>query len=122
MNLSDYVRIIRNHLDFGPAFIHHRYIPPNVPEYGPESEMPDEIKQVLSRTGIHHFYRHQTEAMAHIRRGENVIIATPTASGKSMIYNLAVLETLLRNKKPRPYISSRSRPWSRTSSRPFPCF
>lgn len=99
MNLSDYVHSIKNHLDFGPAFMYHRYVPPNGPEYGPEPQIQVEIQNTLKKAGIQHFYRHQTEAMEHIRKGENVIIATPTASGKSMIYNLTVLEALLRNKK-----------------------
>ena len=39
--------------------------------------------------------RHQGEALAHIRAGKNLLVATPTASGKTLIYNLPVLEALL---------------------------
>jgi len=38
------------------------------------------------------------ESIGHLRRGSNVLVATPTASGKSLIYNLAVLEEILKNK------------------------
>lgn len=40
-------------------------------------------------------YRHQAEAVERARRGENVVVATPTASGKTMCFNLPVLESLL---------------------------
>ncbi len=97
MKLSEYVHKIKNHPDFGPAFIHHRYIPPNRAQYGPNLDMRPEISQALADIGIKTLYSHQTEALQYIRQGENVMIATPTASGKSMIYNLAVLEALLKD-------------------------
>jgi len=40
-------------------------------------------------------YTHQAEAVERARRGENVVIATPTASGKTMCFNLPVLESVL---------------------------
>jgi DEAD/DEAH box helicase domain-containing protein len=51
--------------------------------------------------GIHPLYRHQAEALEGIRREENVLVATPTASGKSLIYNLAFLEALKRDPEAR---------------------
>jgi len=50
------------------------------------------IQQVLQAAGVQKLYEHQGRAIDRIRHGENVIVATPTASGKSMIYNLPVLE------------------------------
>jgi DEAD/DEAH box helicase domain-containing protein len=48
--------------------------------------------------GITKFYSHQSEAIKYIGQGYNVVIATPTASGKSMIYNLTVLDSILKNR------------------------
>jgi len=48
--------------------------------------------------GLDRLYSHQVEAIEHLRRGANVIVATPTASGKSLIYNITVLEKVLENK------------------------
>ncbi len=45
--------------------------------------------------GFPGFTPHQGEALAHIRAGKNLLVATPTASGKTLIYNLPVLESLL---------------------------
>jgi len=99
MELSQYLNKIKNHPDFGRAFVHCRYIPPIEPRYGPDPAMNLELTQILRKNGISDLYTHQAEAIEHIRLGENVIISTPTASGKSLIYNLAVLETLLNNEK-----------------------
>lgn len=46
-------------------------------------------------------YSHQALATDHIRAGRSVVIATPTASGKSLVYNLPVLEQHLRDPEAR---------------------
>ena len=48
---------------------------------------------------INRLYSHQGEAINHIRQGRHVIVSTPTASGKSMVYNLTVLEGLIENRR-----------------------
>ena len=50
------------------------------------------IQEALRAAGIRRLYQHQGQAIDKIRQGENVIVATPTASGKTLIYNLPVLE------------------------------
>src|ERR1051326_1781590 len=47
--------------------------------------------------GINRLYSHQAEALEHIEAGRNVVIVTPTASGKTLCYNLPVLNLLLRD-------------------------
>ena len=44
--------------------------------------------------GICDLYSHQCEALAAIQRGEHTAVATPTASGKTLIYNLPLLQTI----------------------------
>jgi DEAD/DEAH box helicase domain-containing protein len=44
-------------------------------------------------------WRHQAEAINSIRDGNNTVIVTSTASGKSLCYNLPVIDTLLSNEK-----------------------
>jgi len=41
-----------------------------------------------------HLYSHQCDAINHLRNGKNVIITTPTASGKTLAFNLPVFEKL----------------------------
>src|SRR5215216_1528607 len=57
--------------------------------------LPTPIKQTLVAAGIHTLYSHQLEAWTHARAGENVILSTGTASGKTLSYNLPVFASLL---------------------------
>lgn len=60
---------------------------------------PDDLPAALSRTliadGIHTLYSHQTEAWAHVRAREHILLSTGTASGKTLAYNLPVIANLL---------------------------
>jgi DEAD/DEAH box helicase domain-containing protein len=55
------------------------------------------MQRMLRAIGIKKLYRHQAAAIDYIRRGRHVIVATPTASGKTLIYNLVVLENIHAN-------------------------
>jgi DEAD/DEAH box helicase domain-containing protein len=97
VKLTDYVNTLRAHPDFGPAIIHHRFVPPVKASYGSDPRLPEVILPVLQDQGIQRLFTHQVDAVERIRRGANVLVSTPTASGKSLIYNLSVLEALLRD-------------------------
>jgi DEAD/DEAH box helicase domain-containing protein len=47
--------------------------------------------------GIHRLYSHQAAASEAVHEGKNVVIVTPTASGKTLCYNLPVLHAILEN-------------------------
>ena len=55
----------------------------------------ERLKKILAGRGVSRLYSHQAEAFERIRRGENVVLVTPTASGKTLCYNLPVLNQLL---------------------------
>ena len=57
---------------------------------------PTALADTLERLGIR-LYSHQALAINHIRAGHSVVVSTPTASGKSLIYTLPVLEECLRD-------------------------
>ncbi|MGD9034018.1 MAG: DEAD/DEAH box helicase, partial [Desulfobacteraceae bacterium] len=99
MKLSEYINNIKNHPEFGPAYVYHRYLPPKKAVYGPDLDLPNELLRVPKDLGFEKLYTHQADAIGQIRQGANVLVATPTASGKSLIYNLAVLEAVLANEK-----------------------
>jgi DEAD/DEAH box helicase domain-containing protein len=52
---------------------------------------------VLGRQGVNELYTHQREAVDAVRRGDHVVVVTPTASGKTLCYNLPVLNTILED-------------------------
>jgi DEAD/DEAH box helicase domain-containing protein len=60
-----------------------------------------ELVAALARRGIERLYTHQAEAYAAIRKGRHLVVVTPTASGKTLCYNLPVLQRLLENPQKR---------------------
>ena len=61
-------------------------------------ELPDlhpELASALSKMGLERLYSHQREAYERVRAGENVIVATATASGKSLCYKIPAFENTL---------------------------
>src|SRR6188508_1530558 len=61
----------------------------------PDPPLPPALAALLRRLEIPRLYQHQVAAIAHARADENCVIATGTASGKSLAYHLPVLERLL---------------------------
>ncbi|OAY76731.1 ATP-dependent helicase HRQ1 [Ananas comosus] len=61
-------------------------------------ELPNDLsktmKEALKQIGISKLYSHQAEAIQSSLSGKNVVVATSTSSGKSLCYNLPVLESL----------------------------
>jgi DEAD/DEAH box helicase domain-containing protein len=56
------------------------------------------LREYLERQGIHMLYTHQAEVFHAVRSKKDVVITTPTASGKSLAYNLPVLDELIRDR------------------------
>ena len=52
---------------------------------------------VFKKRGIEQLYSHQVQAIERVLSGEDVVVVTPTASGKTMCYNIPVLDMILKN-------------------------
>jgi DEAD/DEAH box helicase domain-containing protein len=74
----------------------HRVFDPQEPVYGELdfSLSQDLVNALYNTRSIQYLYSHQTEAINALHAGQNVIIATSTSSGKSLIYQLPVLHAL----------------------------
>ena len=59
----------------------------------PNAPLPEPLERFLGERGLK-LFTHQVEALEGARRGENVMLTTPTASGKTLAFNLAVFERL----------------------------
>lgn len=80
----------------GFKIIHHAQLPAEPPRYGELSvPLQQPLREALQKLDIPRLYSHQAISLERIRSGENIVVATPTSSGKSLIYNLAVTESLL---------------------------
>ncbi len=59
------------------------------------------LREVLERRGIRALYTHQRRAVESVLAGESCVVVTPTASGKTLCYNLPVLQTILNEPEAR---------------------
>jgi DEAD/DEAH box helicase domain-containing protein len=60
-----------------------------------------ELITALGGRGIHRLYTHQADAYEAVSKGRHLVVVTPTASGKTLCYNLPVLQRLLENPEKR---------------------
>lgn len=94
--LTTYVEQLLASPKFSPQIVCHRRIPA-IDTHPADTRQPlsETIVSGLQRLGIERLYCHQAEAIDAFRAGHDLIVATPTASGKSLVYNLPVLHTCL---------------------------
>ena len=73
-------------------------LPARAPRYAPFPVWLDErISRTLRRRGIEALYSHQAEALDAAHAGRNVVVVTPTASGKTLCYDLPVLHAIAKD-------------------------
>lgn len=79
-----------------------RTTPPRLAQTGPlPTNLPRTLAVALTRNGIRSLYTHQIEAWTETLAGRNIILASGTASGKTLAYNLPVLAALLEDSQAR---------------------
>lgn len=102
MNVDQIVTKFKEDRKFMQNVSHWKEIPAKNAEY---EDFPDGIDQkiiyALSDRGIHKLYTHQAQAIESILHGKNVTVVTPTASGKTMCYNIPVLNTIMKDSSAR---------------------
>ena len=98
MNLAEYLHALKNHKGFAGDIVCHRVLPEQEPEFSKDGgSVPARLYNLCKRMGIDRLYRHQQQAVERILQGHHTVISTPTASGKSLVYNLPVMEALMEN-------------------------
>jgi len=86
----------------GPHFAAWDFLPPRPADLRPfPPDLPPALAGSLRARGLESLYSHQVEAWEAARRGEHVVLATGTASGKTLAYNLPVLAALLEDPQAR---------------------
>jgi DEAD/DEAH box helicase domain-containing protein len=100
--IQRFLDMLLKHRWQGFKVVHHAILPAREASYGTlESPLPQSIQESLPTLGVTGLYQHQSRAIDRIRSGSHVVVASPTASGKSLIYNLAVSEALLKDHEQR---------------------
>ena len=96
--LGDIIESLRSDPSFSQRVTHWETIPPREGKF---AEIPPEvdprIKSALRERGISRLYSHQLQTFDSVRSGKSVVLVSPTASGKTLAYNLPVLQSLLEN-------------------------
>jgi DEAD/DEAH box helicase domain-containing protein len=88
------------HLESQPTYhgqvAHIEHVFSREASYGDLDEpLAGELQDCLTRHGLASLYVHQAAAVNNARRGKNVMVATSSASGKTLCYNIAVLQAIL---------------------------
>jgi DEAD/DEAH box helicase domain-containing protein len=104
--VDDAIRWLRDRPYYQRQIMTHREMDGRTGSY---SDVPIEyrLNRALERRGIDHLYQHQVNAIDAIRDGGNAVIATPTASGKSLIYTVPAVERALDHDGRTLYIAPR---------------
>ena len=98
MSLVSLLDFWKHDPDTAPNLVAWRTLPPRPAQTHPfPTDLPAAVTQTLIASGIHTLYSHQLEAWTHVRAGENIVLATGTASGKTLAYNLPVFASLLQD-------------------------
>ncbi len=96
--MAKYILYLKGLKGYKQQIVHVEEIPAHEARFG-ELEKPLSacLQGYLDRKGIK-LYSHQADAINKIRQGKNVVIVTPTASGKTLSFNLPVFEAICTNK------------------------
>ena len=102
LETSRLLEALRRSPGYRDQIVHTEQVPPRAARYG-DLDLPrhSALRRALQDLGMHPLYSHQTEALEAVHHGRNVVVATATASGKSLCYHLPVLEALLENPESR---------------------
>lgn len=65
------------------------------------ADLHPKLREALQQKGIERLYSHQREAYDEVRKNKNIVTVTPTASGKTLCYNLPVLQSILTDESTR---------------------
>ncbi|MBB5346497.1 DEAD/DEAH box helicase [Desulfoprunum benzoelyticum] len=92
-SIVEYLAALESSRKFGPQVVCHRVFPATAQRLAAaDPALSPATLELLRTRGIDRLYTHQAEAIGHLLAGNHVVVATPTASGKSMIFNLPVLD------------------------------
>jgi DEAD/DEAH box helicase domain-containing protein len=80
-------------------------LPAREGRYAPfPADLPHRLERALRDRGVAQLYSHQADAWDAAQRGEDVVVVTPTASGKTLCYTLPVVTAALRDRSKALYL------------------
>ena len=91
------IDMFKNDVRYRENIAHVETIPAKKASFKKVDNLNEKIVQYLDSKDVK-LYKHQAETYEAIQRGEHVIITTPTASGKTLAFNLPIMETMIEDK------------------------
>ena len=102
MDASGFLKHLKQVHWYDSQIVHVEHLPPRRASSGSlRTPLDHALQECIEKRGLWPLYSHQTEAIDALREGQNVIVATPAASGKSLCYHLPVLDSILADKSTR---------------------
>jgi DEAD/DEAH box helicase domain-containing protein len=102
MPLRELLDELLTSLETGPLISATRFFDAKPAVFSPfPSSLDPRIVDSLKTRGVHQLYSHQALAVERVAKGDNVVVVTPTASGKTLCYNLPVLQALVEQPESR---------------------
>jgi DEAD/DEAH box helicase domain-containing protein len=99
MDVASFLHYLITLPNYKQQIAHVEHIPRREPIFGKlDRALKPALQTRFESLNMPHLYSHQTKALNAIFSGKNVIITTASASGKSLCYHLATLETILEDK------------------------
>ncbi|PIE58572.1 MAG: DEAD/DEAH box helicase [Desulfobulbus propionicus] len=98
-NVGEYLQAMKESERFSRQLVAHKLLPEKTAQTISAGALGAELQQILRQIGIPSLYSHQYKAINQILADNNIIISTPTSSGKSLVYNLPVLLQACRGAK-----------------------
>jgi DEAD/DEAH box helicase domain-containing protein len=94
----EYIHALRHSPAYGPQVAAYHVLPGHPARFEPiPQHLCPQVRTMLRHMEIEQLYSHQVAALAAIARGTHTVVATPTASGKTLIYNVPVWEAIARD-------------------------
>jgi len=98
LNLAQLLQHLKTDDRFTRNVTRWEVLPAQPAQHAPyPAELDPRLVQVMRERGIAELYCHQAEAVQHAAAGRHFVVPTPTASGKTLCYNLPVLDSILKN-------------------------
>ncbi|MBD3346019.1 MAG: DEAD/DEAH box helicase [Chitinivibrionales bacterium] len=95
LNTAEFLERLKRLPFFENQIVHVNTIPEREPVYGDlDGGMDSAVFAALQKRGVIRLYSHQAEAVGQVRKGNNVVVVTATASGKTLCYTIPVVESI----------------------------